>query len=100
MRQLYRISQSPNRPIPLECYITNFMRDVPVPPRGIMSVQFKLADRTILFARPPVNQLPSLDVKLDPLFLSLSVDNVMLVLACILTEQKVAPHASRPGCIA
>ena len=36
MRQLYRIALSPKRPIPLECYITNFMRDVPVPPRGIM----------------------------------------------------------------
>ena len=36
-----------------------------------------------MFERSPVNTPPSLDVKLDPLFLSLSVDNILVVLSCI-----------------
>ena len=53
-------------------------------------MQYKLADRTISFARSAVNRLPSLDVKLDPLFLSLKVEDILNVFLCMLTEQKVA----------
>eukprot|EP00474_Spongospora_subterranea_P009584 CRZ10042.1 hypothetical protein [Spongospora subterranea] len=91
LTQLYRISLTPT-PIPLERHLVNFMREVPVPPRGGVKVQFTIADQTICLSRPPVND-PLSDVvsgfDLIELFELLPVDKVVIILECLLLERKV-----------
>ena len=41
--------------VPIERFLSNFMREVPVPPRGRIRVQFTISDCTISLTRPPLN---------------------------------------------
>ena len=61
LQQVYRLSLS-SSPVPIERYIANFACEVPLPPPGQVQVQLTLPDRTLTIARPPVNQLPLIDV--------------------------------------
>lgn len=61
LTQLYRISLSPGH-IPIERYISNFCLELPLPPRGRIQVQYTIGERIIMISRPPVNELPLLDV--------------------------------------
>ncbi|KAG5189173.1 hypothetical protein JKP88DRAFT_303023 [Tribonema minus] len=88
LQQLYRISLS-EAPVPIERYISNFVCEVPLPPQGQVHVQYALPDRTLLLKRPPKNRLPLVDFSYRPLFTCLSVDNVIAVFGCLLTEAKV-----------
>ena len=62
LQQVYRLSLSLS-PIPIERYIANFTREVPLPPHGQVQVQMTLPDRTLTISRPPVNQLPLTNVR-------------------------------------
>lgn len=62
LTELYRLSIMPSS-IPIERVISNFIHEVPAPPRGRVQVQFSVADATICVTRPATNQLPELDVR-------------------------------------
>jgi hypothetical protein len=46
----------------VERYITNLIHEVPLPPPGRISVQYRLCDQVVQICRPPPNQLPMADV--------------------------------------
>ena len=90
LTQLYRISLV-EAPLPIEKYIANFVCEVPLPPQGHIRVQFGFtSDKTWSIERPALNQLPMANFSFRPLFASLSVGNIMVVLGCLLSECKVA----------
>jgi hypothetical protein len=77
-------------PLPIERYIGNFASEVPLPPQGRVRVEFAFTtDRKFIIERPPINQLPMANFSFRPLFASLSVSNIMVVLGCLLEERKV-----------
>merc|ERR1719361_2262321 len=88
LETLYRITKTPNAPIPVERYLMNFMHEVPVPPMGKTSVQFVAGDKSITLKRSPPNALPFVNVNGLNLFKCLSVANVLTVFNAILQEQK------------
>jgi len=88
--QIYHISIV-RAPLPIERYITNFVCEVPLPPMGKVAVKVKLTNDDVLsISRPPDNRLPLLNCSLRPLFASLSVSNVMVLMGCLLQETRVA----------
>jgi len=64
--------------------------DVPLPPRGYLSVGFTLGSAHILASRPPANSFPWLDTPLEPIFQCLDASNLLTVYVALLTEQRVA----------
>lgn len=77
-------------PLPIERYIANLCREVPLPPQGKVKVQFCLTPGKIIsIERPPPNQLPLANFSFRPLFSTLSVSNIMVVLGCLMEECKV-----------
>ncbi|GAB5037240.1 Hypothetical protein NocV09_06800120 [Nannochloropsis oceanica] len=86
--ELYRISIS-SAPLPIERYIANFFCEVPLPPQGQIEVRFALPDRTLTISRPPKNRLPMAAFSFRPLFTCLSVDNILTVFGCLLTETRI-----------
>jgi hypothetical protein len=84
----YHISLS-NSPLPLERYMYNLLREVPLPPEGVAQVIYPLPDRILQIARPPSNKLPMTDFSYLPLFMSLSLDNIITVFRCLCSEQSV-----------
>uniref|UniRef100_A0A7S2Y961 UDENN domain-containing protein n=1 Tax=Entomoneis paludosa TaxID=265537 RepID=A0A7S2Y961_9STRA len=88
--QIYRIALV-EAPLPIERFIANFVSEVPLPPPGKVEVRFGFTAHEIWsIRRPPNNELPLVDFSFQPLFASLSVSSVMVVLACLLEETRVA----------
>lgn len=87
--ELYQISLMAS-PLPIERYIGNFVSEVPLPPQGKVRVEFAFTtDKKFVIERPPINQLPMANFSFRPLFASLSVSNILVVLGCLLEERKV-----------
>lgn len=91
LKQLYRISRTPSSPLPLERYVANFTREVPLPPFGQVEIHYGLSDELSLIKimRPPINKLPLVNFSYRPLFSCLSVSNIMVIFACLLQESRV-----------
>jgi hypothetical protein len=88
--QLYRISLV-EAPLPIERFIANFVREVPLPPPGKVQINFGFTVKeTWTIERPPENELPLANFSFKPLFTFLSVSNVMVVFSCLLKEMRVA----------
>jgi hypothetical protein len=88
--QIYRIVLV-RAPLPIERFIANFVSEVPLPPPGRIQIKFGFTVKDIWsIQRPPDNQLPLTNFSYRPLFASLSVSNVMVVIACLLQETRVA----------
>ena len=84
LTMLYRISLA-EAPLPIERYIANFVREVPLPPHGRIEVKFGFTqDYTFSITRPPINRLPHVGFSYRPLFASLSVSNIMVVMGCFM----------------
>jgi len=67
------------------------VREVPLPPPGKVQVKFGFTVKDIwTIERPPENQLPLANFSYQPLFASLSVSNVLVVMGCLLQETRVA----------
>ncbi|TMW60548.1 hypothetical protein Poli38472_000590 [Pythium oligandrum] len=88
LQQVYRITLS-EAPMPIERYITNFVSEVPLPPRGQIQVQLTLPDRNLVISRPPHNELPLVDFSFRPLFQALDVNNVLQLFTCAVLEYKI-----------
>ena len=90
---LYRISVDKSK-IPLERIICNFIDEVPSPPAGRVDITYYLGDadqsNTISFRCPPANQ-PNVwsSMPLFPLFECLSPDNLLSLIALLLTERQL-----------
>eukprot|EP00949_MAST-11_sp_MAST-11-sp1_P000815 g815.t1 len=94
LSQLLRIGYSV-APLHIERYIANFMCDIPLPPRGLTSVQYTLADASMIISRPPPNELPLCNISLRPLFLCLDLENISRVVGALLTETSIVLCCSK-----
>jgi hypothetical protein len=92
LSELYRLSISPCK-LPIERYIQNFTKEVPLPPLGKIQVQYTIGTQTILVKRPPENELPLSDISYEQIFKALSVDNILFLIHCILNERQILFHS-------
>lgn len=94
---LYSMACSGPQPVPIERYISHFLEDVPFPSpqRPRILVQLSPAERVIL-TQPEDLPLPRSGARFRSLLINLGPDNCLLVLLCILTEQKLLVHSLRP----
>ena len=94
LTSLYQITMSINDGPPIERYICNFINEVPLPPPGKAEVQYGIADKTLIFTRPPLNQ-PILDVDLPfrRVFECLTPSTIITLFNCLLLESKILMHS-------
>ena len=111
--RLHELSCRPS-PLPVERLISNLW-ETPLPRSSHQSVQLRLPTfpsspsaassvptftSSITFPRPSASSLPHSDFSYLPLFSSLSVSNILLVLTAALNEKKVVLHsAQHPSCL-
>ena len=88
LKTLYRISISTS-PLPIERYVSNYVSEVPLPPRGWTRVQCSIGDVTLNLERPPVNRLPLVSLGLETLFSLLSTHHIEFVFASLLRRRKL-----------
>eukprot|EP00615_Pteridomonas_danica_P015605 CAMPEP_0114376802 /NCGR_PEP_ID=MMETSP0102-20121206/602_1 /TAXON_ID=38822 ORGANISM="Pteridomonas danica, Strain PT" /NCGR_SAMPLE_ID=MMETSP0102 /ASSEMBLY_ACC=CAM_ASM_000212 /LENGTH=828 /DNA_ID=CAMNT_0001531225 /DNA_START=181 /DNA_END=2665 /DNA_ORIENTATION=- len=73
----------------MESFVTHFASEVPLPPCGQVKVRCNLLDKFHILKRSPLNTLPALDFSLRPLLSLLSVENILIIIECLLSEAKV-----------
>jgi DENN (AEX-3) domain/dDENN domain len=83
---IYKISKK-TLTLPMECYIAHLILQIPMPSRGHVTIRYLLSDYTFSISLPPLNKLPVLDLKLETLFSSLDIDNLLLLFRNILLEK-------------
>ena len=83
---LYKISKRLLK-LPMECYISHMILQIPLPSRGYVSLRYLLGHYTFNISLPPCNKLPVLDIQLGMLFSSLDLDNLLILFRNILLEK-------------
>lgn len=91
--ELYRTTLIPSN-IPLERYIQNFVQEIPLPPEGLVQVQYSMGEKTIMIARSLANDLPLLDVPMEHIFHALDIDNILILFNALLCEKQVLLHST------
>lgn len=92
---IYQLSMRPML-LPLERYICNFVQEVPLPPPGMAEVQWFVAEKTLRFTRPPLNDPVSCtDLPFARVFQCLGVDALLTLWQCLLLERKIVMHSSQ-----
>ena len=113
LKELFYTVQSGESPVPFERYIAHLVDDLPLPRSGIkrppVSQSYTVVDwtswtkplpikskipPTIRLERSPPNQLPLLNVSMEPLFRTLSLSNILVIWANLLEEGKVVLASS------
>ena len=74
---------------PMECYISHFILQTPLPVRGLVDVTYKLEGSSFKFELPALDRLPLLDVNLGILFKTLDLDNILLLFNALSLERSV-----------
>jgi hypothetical protein len=70
-------------------------QEVPLPPKGLIRVQYTIADKIVILQRSPTNKLPACRVPMEVLFSLLDRENVSMLFTCILLEQKIIVYSEK-----
>jgi hypothetical protein len=120
LKELFYTVQSGASPFPFERYVAHLIEEVPLPRSGVgrqrkrqnytvvewMSWTQPARNKaskippTIRLERPPPNQLPMLNVSMEPLFRTLSLSNILVIWATLFQEGKVVLACSSSETIA
>lgn len=89
LTQLYRVTITPHK-IPIERYLCNLVHEIPIPPKGVVEVETRIANLSITFSRPPSNH-PILFTNFPfmTLFMALSSETVIELVEALLMEQQI-----------
>jgi len=93
LARLYHLSLS-SSPLPIERYVVNFVKEVPLPPKGITEISYTLPGYNYRISRPPRNKMPAVDFSYRPLFATLSNDTIMMIFFLLCLEEKVVVSSS------
>ncbi|CAG9313232.1 unnamed protein product [Blepharisma stoltei] len=88
LNTFYKMS-SARLDLPLECYISHFILQVPLPSRGHVEILYQIEAQQFRLSLPAVNRFPLLDINLGMLFYCLDLENMLFVFRCIATEQPI-----------
>ena len=95
LTSLYRLVLSP-LDVPIERYICNLMNEVPMPPSGMAKILYSIADKELIFTRPPVNRpIENIDLPFDKTFQCIGIRTTLSIFKCLLLEQKILFHSSQ-----
>ncbi|GAM26350.1 hypothetical protein SAMD00019534_095250 [Acytostelium subglobosum LB1] len=89
LNDLYQKVFFMSAPLPIERYILNMVHDVPLPVQGVSTVNYTINKTVISLKRPPECLLPMSDLPFSLLFKCLDIKNVLMLLKCILLEEKI-----------
>ncbi len=74
---------------PLEKIIENLVIEIPLPPRGLYSVNYELFDITFNFKQTQMNELPYIDFNLEKIFMHFEIDQTLEIFKHLLLETRM-----------
>jgi hypothetical protein len=89
LKTIYKFSKSTKLKKPIEKIIENLVIEVPVPPRGLFSVEYNLLNEKYILTQSQMNKLPSLSLEFEKIFLTFTIEQVLEILKHILLETRI-----------
>ena len=74
---------------PLEKIIENLVIEIPLPPRGIYSIQYELFEKNFLFRNSKTNELPYIAFNLQQIFFYLELDQILDIFKHLMLETRL-----------
>ena len=74
---------------PLEKIIENLVIEIPVPPRGLYSINYELFDITLNFKQSKMNELPYISFNLEQIFMHFDIDQTLEIFKHLLLETRM-----------
>jgi len=74
---------------PLEKIIENLVIEVPLPPRGLYSINYELFDFTFNFKQSKMNELPYINFNLEQIFMHFDIDQTLEIFKHLLLETRM-----------
>jgi len=89
IQTIYKYSQIENLEIPLEKIINNLILEVPLPPRGLYSIQYEIYDQTILLKNAKLNDLFYVNFELNILFQKFNIEQILIIFQYLMLGIKI-----------
>ena len=89
IKTIYDYSHIENLEIPLEKIINNLILEVPLPPRGLYSVQYEMHDQSILLKNSKLNDLFYANFELNILFETFDLDKILIIFQYLMLGIKI-----------
>jgi len=74
---------------PLEKIIENLVIEIPLPPRGLYSINYELFDITLNFKQSKMNELPYISFNLEQIFMHFDIDQTLEIFKHLLLETRM-----------
>ena len=89
IKKIYKYSKLENVEIPLEKIINNLILEVPIPPRGLYSIEYQILDETILLRNSKLNELFYISFEFNLLFTRFNVEQVLKIFQYLMLGTKL-----------
>lgn len=74
---------------PLEKIIENLVIEIPLPPRGLYTINYELFDYSLTFKQSKMNELPYISFNLEQIFMHFDIDQTLEIFKHLLLETRM-----------
>lgn len=89
LKSIYNYCKSFKLQKPIEKVIENLVIEVPVPPRGLLSVTYQLFNEKYILTQSPMNQLSFLSIEYEIIFINFNLDQILEIYRHVLLETRI-----------
>lgn len=89
LKAIYKFSTTSRLKKPLEKLIENLVIEVPVPPRGLYTVNYQLSNENICFNQTKMNELPYVSIDLEKIFINFKFEQIFEIYKQLLLETRL-----------
>lgn len=97
LKSIYKHSQTAKQNSPIEKIIENLTIEVPVPPRGIYTVDYKIINQKITISQNKQNELPLLRFEFELLFKKFQLDDILTIFKYAMLNYRIVFFSSEIG---
>ena len=95
IKLIYKYSLLEKLVIPLEKFINNLVLEVPIPPRGLYSIEYPIFNQTILLKNSKLNELFYANFEFNLLFTKFNIEQVLTIFQYLMLGTKLIFFSSR-----
>lgn len=89
LRAIYKFCCNTRLKKPIEKIIENLTIEVPLPPRGLYTVNYQLANETMTFTQTKMNELPYVSIDLEKIFINFKFEQIFEIYKHLLLETRL-----------
>ncbi len=89
LRGIYKYCCNTRLKKPVEKIIENLTIEVPLPPRGLYTINYQLSNETMTFSQNKMNELPYVSIDLEKIFINFKFEQIFEIYKHLLLETRL-----------